>query len=489
MRYGARDPWLAGWFRACIYLIWRFMVALVRPLILVGLLAGCVFFSWRAIDRSFVEIPAQAGPSETVNLAIQARLGGRGYDAWQDSIHQALVPSARNLPDPDLAASLARSLIAFAGAESLAKSILLEPGMRPGVVEADWRAIPSWQRDLQIQSSLDARFDEARALGLDPVELIFAEPFLRGRLAQSEALYGATLGATESWFTDPQGRSLTLSAVPGLAGGPDGGVLYDDVRDVVVQFCALVEASGQRMGPCRIGFLPKPRGDLIHAAAGLAMGVVPGSSKTGARIVKAASRVGTINSSYWSDILLGEDHNLGREAAMASAMVMLGDAGNVFAQADRYGDLLVSVGAEHSRSANIDIDRRDWALGAVSDIAREQGAVSTVRLLAVIGSDEDLETLSVLSRDNPAQLLGLYHVLGSDLVTIARQDSFVRVPLSDWPYEAKRDGALAVFLLTLAIALIGLVLSAGYRHRKTGAFSLYERVDRNMTLLILGRNS
>ena len=464
-------------------------MAAFRPALLIALLAGSIFFAWRAMDQTYVSIPLSASPSEKLALSIQTRLGDNANAHWQELIGDALAPTRQGLPDLQRAESVARSLTQYINSEDLALMIATSNGARELSLEAGLRAVPSWERALFVSDHVDARIVEGREQGLEPGELVFADQRLRERLAYARGLYSPTLNAAEAWFSDPNGRALALAGVPGFANAPASSIIYDDTRDLIIRSCAFVETLGRRVGPCRVAFIPKPAGDGLGAGLALTTLSVDGPRALAARLVKAALVQGELDRAFWSPLILGSDAELGAEASLAATMVLMRDAANVYSQPARYTEMAITAAREFEQSAQIDIAARDRALSQLGVIAQQQGALASARLIGLVHSHVDLDRLAVLSRENPGRLLGLWSALGEDLIEDSHIEGDLRIDFADWSQTARRDAALALVLFLSAIALISLVLIAGFTRRHTGALGGFERFDRGVTLLILGRES
>ncbi|MEQ8405234.1 MAG: hypothetical protein RKE49_09060 [Oceanicaulis sp.] len=481
-RYGARDPWLAGGARAGLYLVWRALFAAWRPAIFAALLIGAAAFGWRGLDGAAPWL-ARATP-DGVSERAETMLGdARSW--WEQAVSLSLNPGPGRAPDLVLAESLSPLLPELYGQDHLARSLLLEEGRTERRLEAVLRAQPAWRREALYTQTLEARLEAGRGRPGLAAELVFADERTVARLQRARALYGPALEQVETWFSDPAGRTLSLRAVPGLDAAPPRAALHGDVRDVIVQGCALAEQSGRRVPQCRVVFLPKPPGDLLQAALALAVVDSEGQARIGARIFKAAAAAGFADEPHVSRLVLGRDDRLAREAVLASAMTLMSEAGErytrpVYSQTDAAG-----AGADFTRSVTGDAAERDRVFAHMAAVRRETGAIAAVRLAGLVRSEQDAARLAALADRHGPALLGLHAALGPAVMEID-----ARAGPASWPagVEARRDLALAAGLAGLALALLAWVIGAGWRRARGGPPGLVERTDAAVTRLILGRN-
>ncbi|MGJ3230419.1 MAG: hypothetical protein ACFE0P_01315 [Oceanicaulis sp.] len=484
-RYGARDPWLAGGVRAGVYLAWRALFAVWRPVIFAVLILGAAVCAWRAAD-AFRPALAQAAPSAVSDHA--ARLLTEPEAWWRGALGAALNPGPGRAPDLVLAESLAPVLPELAGRDRLARAILLESGRSPQRLEAELRAAPAWRRDQLLEAILLERLEAGAVRPGVPQTLIFASSDVADRLQRARALYGPALAQVEDWFADPSGRTLVLRGVPGLDSAPPRAALYGDVRDVIVQACALAESAGRRIGQCRVVFLPKPPGDLAQTGLALAAAETAGQARIGARVLKAAAAAGLADDRLIARLVLGPDEALAREAALAAAMTMISEAGERYTRPVFSEEDARRAGAEFTRAVRVDAAARDQVFVHFATVRREAGALAAVRLAGLVRSEEDAARLAALARRHGPALLGLHAAFGPELLYLAAGGEERRAAWA--PGEAAMgDLAAAGLLLALALGLLGWVLASGWRRARGGAPGLVERVDAGVTRLILGRIS
>jgi len=490
VRYGARHPWLAPWPRAALYLIWRGLIAGLRPALFLGAVAAAIVFAVLAAQA--LPRPAAAPPS--LSAAIDNALhqavpdGADRHRFWVDMLDGSLQAPRRTMPDIAQARSVARSYVALRGREQLALEWLAD-GRRLSHVEAELRAQPAWMRERLLAEAIESRLEAGRAQGLDPETLIFAPMNVRVRLQRAEALFGPALGDAEAWFVDPGGRALALDALPGLT--PRTPRLYGDVRGLVVRGCALLTQLTRPTGQCRVGFLPKPQADPVLAGLSLAVAGAAPERRAGARIVKAAWAAGLLEATLAQELAFGPDLVLGREAVLASAMPVLAEAGQAWTQPARFETASVQAMAEAARAAGIDTERRDQVFDAFTALRREVGALSALRLADTVRSVDDAERLARLAEAAEGRLLALHVFTRSELLTaVDTREAEPAEPLDvlAWPERAQRFAGLSIVSVLLALSLLGLSLYSGLKRRRGGAPGLLERIDAIMSRLILGRN-
>lgn len=488
-RYGARDPMLASWPRLLAYLIWRTVIAIVRPGVFLLLLIVGAALLLSAIQRA----PGPAGPQlsldEQISLAFASAVPDHSdrRGLWLDAVEGALQSRPRAMPDLPLAESYLQAAIAIEGHEALALA-LLGAGRRGAIIEADLRGRPAGERSARLAAAIEDLVDSGRDAGFEPPTLILAPPSLRDRLSRARNLYGLALDEAGRWFVDPQGRALTVASLPGAR--RDAPALYGDVRDVVVQGCALAQASGRQVGQCRVGFLPKPDADPILAGLSLAVLWADDRDRTGARIVKAAYAAGHLPAPVAERIALGPDPVLGREALLASVMPVLVDAGEAWTQPVRFEDALLRGAQEAAEAARIDAEGRSEVLEAMGVVRRQAGALAALRLSSALTGPQDSARLALLAERAGPQLLALSDLsptaLSALLVGPQRADAW---RWSRWPERARMEALAGAGLVLAAWLVLFSSLIAGFLRARGGRPGWLERLDRTVTRLMLGKNS
>lgn len=488
-RYGARDPLLAPWPRLAVYLLWRGIIAALRPAVFLVLVVAGVALMLSAVQRA----PGPAEPQLSLDALISLAFAGavperddrRGL--WLDAVETALRSRPRAAPDLPLADSYLEAAIAIEGREALALELLGE-GRRRANVEADLRGRPAGEREARLSAAIDELLIAGRDAGLDPPSLILAPPRLRERLSRAQGLFGPALDEAGRWFVDPQGRALTVSSLPGARSGAP--ILYGDVRDVVVQGCALAQASGRQVGQCRVGFLPKPEADPILAGLSLAVIRAGDRDRTGARIVKAAYAAGHLPAPVAERIALGPDANLGREALLASVMTVLVDAGEAWTQPVRFEDTLARAAQEMVQSARINEAQRSDLFQALRAVRREAGALPALRVSSALSTPEDGARLALLAERAGPQLLALTDLapqaLGALLAEPAQAEAF---RWSRWPERSRIESLVGAGLILAALLVLISSLVAGFLRGRGGRPGWFERLDGAVTRLMLGKNS
>jgi len=484
-RYGARDPWLAGGVRAGAYLLWRAAFAAWRPAIFLVLLGGALFFALKAAVDLDLEPPPRP-EQERVAEAVEASVGDvRAW--WAGALGAALNPAAGRAPDLVLAEALAPSLPSLVARNRLARLVLIEGGRSERHIEAVLRAEPAWLRDQRLEAALREQLEAGVRNGASPPELVFAPEPVSRRLQRARALYGPAVEAVETWFSEPGGRAFVLRAAPGLEGAPPGAALYGDVRDLLIQACALAEQAGRRIGQCRVVFLPKPDADLLVAGLAVAAAGVDGQARVGARVLKAAAAAGLANEGFMGSLVLGADTRLAREAILASAMPLMTEAGERYTRPVYSAEDARDAAAAFARATGIDEQKRDRVFSHLGAVRRDAGALAAVRMAGIIKSEADAARLAGVAERYGRQTLALHQALGPGVLDLAGSaQASQRREVSD---AAWRNGGLAAGFLLLAISLVVWVGLTGFYRMRGAAPGLVERVDGHVTRLILGRNS
>lgn len=487
-RYGARHPLLAPWPRLAAYLIWRGVMAALRPVLFLALVAGAGLFAVSAFRQAPVSLQPAGSPAERVEQAFLEAAAARAdrRAIWLDALDAALEPRRRAAPDLPLARSYAASAILIEGREALAIE-RLQDGRRASALEAQLRGRPALERAGLLEAAIVELETAGREAGFEPPALILAPASLRERLGRAERLYGPALDDAGRWFADPGGRALALASLPGSH--PRAPVLYGDVRDVLVQGCALAGAMGRSIGQCRVGFLPKPDADPILAGLSLAVLGVSERDRAGARLVKAAYAAGHLAPEMAERLAFGVDVELGREALLASIMPVLGQAGEAWTQPIRFLDALSRAAREAAEAGRVDGGARAQAFQAVSAIARAGEPLAALRLTGALRQAEDADRLALLAEVSGPQLLALQDLAPDRLEdALAGETGERRRGVGDWPRRAVLHAGAALALALGAAGLLVLTLLGGYfRARGRGPGGL-ERLDGAVSRLMLGKN-
>lgn len=489
VRYGARDPLLAPWPRAAVYLAWRAFIAGVRPAVFLALVAGG---SWLLLS-AFQAASSSVIRSEPLEQQIERAFFSAAPHSddrrtlWVERVDAALRPPGRNAPDLALAESYLEAAIAIEGRRALALGAYAR-GRRTASVEADLRGRPAWEQEAILADSLEQLLEAGREAGAEPAALILAPPSLRARVDRARRLYGPAFEDAALWFVARSGRALTLASLPGAL--PDAAILYGDVRDIVVQACALAQAAGRSIGQCRVGFLPKPRPDPVLAGLSLAVLASDEAGRPGARLIKAAYGAGHLSPRLAEQLAFGPDPELGREALLAAVMPVLSEAGEAWTQPVRYRAQLAQAGQAAAAAARIDNQDRQAVFTAMGAVRREVGAVSALRLAVVLQHPSDADRLAVLAETAGRPLLALADLDRTRLDGLMAGGALERASAraSDWPRRAQLQAGAGASMILFALALLLGGVVAGAIQARSGRPGWLERIDGAASRLILGKN-
>ena len=493
-RYGARDPWLAPWPRAALYLIWRALVASVRPALFLALAAASLALVFAAVTApgpvhvstaarhdpfSGRDVSTGTGIELIIRAAIPASVTPRAL--WEARIAQALDAGPWRTPDLALAESLARSLPVIEGEDALAFSILAED-RSAAHVNADLRARPVWVRQHRLRAALEARL--AAGVGLDPPFLVFANPYLTARFDRARSLYGPARDAAEAWFASPRGAAIHLPSLAGWRGGLPI-TLFGDARDLAHHGCALAAASGRRMSAC--AGAPEGSQDPVLTGLLLAAAAMPGEGGAGGRLIAAAYASGHLDAGLAQQLALGPDPDLGRESLLAALTPLLLEAGMAAREPWRFDGQVQAAAREHARAARLDPAIYQEVAGALNAVRRSDGALAALRIAAWLNAPQDAPALARLAAAHPGQLLAFDALAGAQVLDAARPAAPVRSP----PQTPRRAILLALASLpaALALAMVAAALSGASRSRRRGRPGPLARMDAAVSVLILGRNS
>lgn len=486
-RYGARDPLLAPWPRVAAYLVWRALVALFRPVLFLALIAAGGWLLLSAVQAASSGAIRSEPLARQIEQAFAAAADGvadrRGI--WVHRVDAALRPPGRSVPDLALAESYLQAAVAIEGPQALALEAYAQ-GRRSASVEADLRGRPAQEQAALLAEALDRVLEGGREAGMEPPALILAPAPLRARVERARRLFGPTFEDAALWFVAPSGRALSLASLPGAS--PDAGILYGDVRDVVVQACALAQAEGRSVGQCRVGFLPKPQPDPILAGLSLAVLYSDEAGRPGARLIKAAYGAGHLSPLLAERLALGPDPNLGREALLAAVMPVLTEAGEAWTQPVRYQDQLAEAARAAAAASHIDPQGRRTVFAPMGAVRREIGAVSALRVAGVLERPADAERLALLAETAGAGLLALADLDRDQLDGLMAAGAAAPAPLYAWPQRAQLQAGAGTAMILAALALLLGSILAGALQARGGRPGWLGRIDRAMSRLILGNN-
>ena len=151
---------------------------------------------------------------------------------------------------------------------------------------------------------------EGAAQGLEPPELVFADPALVRRYARSQFEWSVAASSAAAFFRGSRQGELELRSLPGLvadsraSGATDGATrLFGGVRHLAIQACA---RDAARLSGCDAAIIPAERPDPVrYSLAALESGLVSlpvpdkhvsGSDvRNGARILQAARQAGRLS--------------------------------------------------------------------------------------------------------------------------------------------------------------------------------------------------
>lgn len=493
-RYGARDPWLAPWPRAALYLTWRALVASVRPAVFLALAAASLALVFAAVTApgpvhvstaarhdpfSGRDVSTGTGIEPIIRAAMPASVTPRAL--WEARIAQALDAGPWRTPDLALAESLARSLDVIEGEDALAFSILAEH-RSAAHVNADLRARPVWVRQQRLRAALETRL--AEGAGLDPPFLIFANPDLAARFDRARSLYGPSRDAAEAWFAAPRGTAIHLPALAGWRGDAPL-TLSGDARDLARHGCAFAAASGGRIPACANP--PDGSGDPVLTGLLLAAAAMPGEGGAGGRLIAAAYASGHLDAGLAQQLALGPDPHLGRQALLAALTPLLLEAGLAAREPWRFDGHVQAAAREHARAARLDPQTYQEIAGALNAVRRSDGALTALRITAWLNAPQDAAALARLAAMQPGQLLAFDALAGAQVLDAARPPATARSA----PQTPRRAILLALASLpaALALAMVAAALNGASRGRRRGRPGALTRMDAAVSVLILGRNS
>lgn len=486
-RYGAREPLLAGPFRAGLYMVWRSLFAITRPLIFLTLLGGAFVFAYQGLREGPAETltgspSLSARLDETVNRAA-LDTGRPPEQLWQDQLSKALRSGYQQFPNLPLAESSAHALVSVIGRDRLAMDLLSQT-RRLELVEAELRALPAWRRDNVLDEVIALRLQDGRRMGLVPEELVLAPQLTRQRYSASQSLYGRAYEDADRWFAAPGGRALDLKAFGLDAEDPDRlSPLYGDVRALVIEGCALAREQGLRVSQCELEYIPQVRADAVRTALALSL-YDPDTNLVGGRLAIAAWLAGPSDHSGWRSLALGADPRMGQQRLLTALLPLISEAGAVYAQPQQYQSQAEAVAEEYRRTADLSVTERRTVYQALALVRRLEGAFAAIHTGSLIYSAGDADGLAQLSQVAEGRLLAAHDILGDELASVWRS-----APRTTALIDFERvEIQLASALFALAILMLCVVLISGLRRRMGGVPGGYERLDAAVTRLILGRN-
>lgn len=486
-RYGAREPLLAGPFRAGLYMVWRSVFAMTRPLLFLALLGGACVFAYQGLreapPETLMDTPSlQARLNETVNRAAQ-ETGRPPEHLWQEQLSEALHGGYQQFPNLPLATSSAHALVSVIGRDRLAMDLLSET-RRLELVEAELRALSAWRRETVLDEVIALRLQDGRRMGLQPEELIMAPQLTRQRYSASRSLYGRAYEDADRWFAAPGGRALDLKALGLEVHAPERlSPLYGDVRALVIEGCALARSQRLPVSQCDLDYIPQVQADPVRTALVLSL-YDPDTNLVGGRLAIAAWLTGPGDHSGWRNLALGSDPGLGQQRLLTALLPLLSEAGAVYAQPQHYQAQAEAVAEEFRMTSDVSVADRRTVYQSLAVVRRLEGAFTAIHTGSLIYSAQDAEGLAQLSQIADGSLLAAHDILGNDLASLWRSPAR-NGPLID---VERLEIQLAISLFALAILMLIVVLISGLRRRMGGVPGGYERLDAAVTRLILGRN-
>lgn len=433
-------------------------VRALRPALFLALAAGAVWYGWHgavSYEARTGWSPQTATLERRVERAFRETVpeGAAPGDVWLAALRGSLDPARLPQPDLDLARSLAGALDPMVGRERLALAVLSEAGT-PAAIEAELRARPDWQRRRRLDRALEARLEEARQAGLEPPELVFADPLVRERFAAADRLYARTLAGMEAWFADPAGRTLRLDRVPGWAGRLDRPVeLRGGVQGLIAEACAALRDTPRATGACETGFIVKPAPDpaalnLAALAAALEADALEagGGAAAGARLLLAARKADIMHPEL-AGRLAGDAG--GQARLLGSLAPFLEEAGEIYSQPVRSA---AELGAAAGQGlAGTDVDGLTALAAGAAELRRRAGTGAALRLLAAVRTPHDLDRLNALAGVSGPQTLALFHLHADPEGLLDLADGAPRVrpeEIGAWRLSA----GLAALALLLALS-------------------------------------
>ena len=485
-RYGARSPWLVERWRVVIYLIWRALFAMVRPLVFIVLLVGAVLFAYRGMASSPEGVlAARSSLPEQFETALYEAAGAADASdrlaMWRRELDHALQVAQPGGPDLLKAESFAASLPALMGREALAL-YLMRSERRPELMQADLSAMPVWRREQIISGVLDARMRTAgQSHGAD--WLVESPASVQRRHARIRALYGPGLDAAEDWFHRPQGQAINLARLPGVTvGASDGpGLVLTDARELVLQGCALARAHNQRVPACGRLASPVRGADPVRTALALAL-FDPSLEETPVRLALAARAAGRLGGVGLERLMLGASPEDGEMRLLTALMPILAEADHYASRPETCRADCARAVAEFNRQAGMDLEARQRWFAAYDVIRREAGAHVTVRVSDVLETADDVQSLARISTVSEGRLLAARLMLGSELLEVGRSENNLTTDFRS------ADFLIAALLAALALLMLAIVLIHGRFRRSGGAAGGLEQLDGKISRLILGRN-
>ena len=313
-RAETQSPWEAPPAGLAVWLVWRTFMKGLQPVWLIVSLGIAAWFGLQWLGAAggvaAVTDPLPGDEARLVQAIRQAV--PEGADArliWNRQLASALDGDRRRRPDIDRFRAWAALGPDLIGREPLALDVLAGPA-GPVALDARLRAGAPWQRTRLLEAGYAEALGEGTAQGLDPRELVFADPGLVRRYARSQFEWSVAASSADAFFRGSRQGELELRSLPGLvadrraSGAMDGATrLFGGVRHLVIQACA---HGAARLTGCDAAIIPAERPDPVrYALAALESGLVSlplagtpvsGSDvRNGARILQAARQAGRLS--------------------------------------------------------------------------------------------------------------------------------------------------------------------------------------------------
>ncbi len=281
LRAQTRRPGEAGLARVGAWMLVEAVLRVIRPAILIALIAAAAWFGWRGAETASASgwspLPgAMAGADDPLDGALGP--GEAGLAALADRIEQALSPAPGRPPD----LILADAYLAAAGTLLPRETLAAAAGLGPQV-EARTRALPAWLRERRLSAARRNALTRFAAMGYDPPALALLPSDAVRRRERALRLYGRLFEGLNAVIASGEGV-VDLSRAPGFRGGA---------------FHA--GASETRLAARLLSLEGNPRADPL-----------------GARVLRAGEAGGLLTPSFAAALEAGADGAVGRRASIAA---------------------------------------------------------------------------------------------------------------------------------------------------------------------------
>ncbi|WP_203292606.1 hypothetical protein [Maricaulis parjimensis] len=485
-----QSPWEAKFGGLVIWSLWRAVFKGFQPAWLIASLLIALYYLliWLGSAGGVSGVTrVEPGQVDRVSQALQAATltqTAQPENFWNAQMAAALTSGGRREADIDLFRSWARIGPDMVGRDQLALS-LLSGAAGPDWLDARLRAGAPGERERRLEAAVREALIEGEARGLQPPQLVFADPGLVDQYEASQFRWSVAETSARGFFRGQQLGEFAMRSLPGLVSPEVRGParLFGGVRHLMIQACARPDAA---LEGCEARIIPsEPSEDIQLALAALEAGLVQlhiasSEVRAGAETLQAAREAGWLSPALEAE-LAGHLASLLPPDRVLNVLQARGVRADLaFAAPDRAGRTLYLA---------VDLRTADSAV-ALSELLRDLAAlrqattpVQAIRLVEGLENYQDVRQLRRLSEILGEGTLAARQLLGPGALTVL--DAETPEILTGDPV-AQRNAMLAL-ISAACVLLLTLIRLITPRHVRRASWT--NLADAWMSRLTLGRKT